>query len=382
VSFQSCLRPLYLIHFFVIFLALSFAFFLLFCHSQHDRLVPKQAENRSQKKQGSVLACSLLYTDKLNMFIKKDLRKIPTILADAASDEAEMETDETTKHSLTDLPLQRRKAEFDGNVKILCQPSNAPALRKLKSLSLYDCEIVDLTGIGLCENLVHLNVGRNPIQDLPKTDFAQLSSLETLCLDDCDISGPLPEAITSLRMLQELRMANNKITEIPDTISNLQQLTVLGLDNNRLTALPDALTTLSNLKTLLLRSNELTVLPDNLPNMISLELLHVSSNKLTALPDSLVECLSLTHIYANSNQLKTVPAGLETLPELKHLNLSHCKIEFLTCEFFRSFGHPNSDGLCIAATSKVLLTGNPVLKKDEDDNVGMEDVAEEDTSGD
>ena len=45
------------------------------------------------------------------MFIKKDLRKVPTILADAAAlkDEAEMETDDDTKQKqlLTDLPLQR-----------------------------------------------------------------------------------------------------------------------------------------------------------------------------------------------------------------------------------------------------------------------------------
>lgn len=323
------------------------------------------------------------------MFIKKDLRKIPTILADAASvDEAEMETADETKKSLTDLPLQRRKAEFKGNVKILCQPSNAPALLELKSLSLYDCDISDLTGIGLCENLLDLNVGRNPIQELPK-DFAQLSSLQTLCVDDCDIAGPLSEAITGLRMLQELRMANNKITEIPVSVSNLQQLTVLCLDNNCLTTIPNALTTLSNLKTLLLRSNELTELPDNMPNLISLKLLHVSSNKLEALPDSLVECLSLTHIYANSNPLlKTVPAGLETLPDLKHLNLSHCQIDELTTSFFQTFGQPNADGVCTknttgsTSTCKVLLMGNPVLKtNNEVDDVEMDDV-DDDSSAD
>jgi Leucine-rich repeat (LRR) protein len=311
------------------------------------------------------------------MFIKKDLRKIPIILADAAAtDEATMETSEQTKcQRLADLPLQRRKAEFQGSVKILCQPANAPALLQLKSLSLYDCEIIDLTGIGLCENLVSLNVGRNPVTELPAADFAKLSWLETLCLDDCKLEGRLPVAITCLYNLLELRMANNKITEITDEIRNVRQLTVLGLDRNSLVALPDAVTELLNLQTLLLRSNQLTALPADLPNMISLKLLHVSSNKLSALPDNLAECTSLTHVYANSNAFTQLPVNMERLlPGLLHLNVAHCQIDSLRTDFYRSFGKPNQDGVCTDSSCKVLLTGNPVLKKEDNTDVTMDDV--------
>lgn len=302
------------------------------------------------------------------MFIKKDLRKIPTILAKSAwADEAETATSESTKQPQTELHLQRRKAEFRGSVKILCQPANAPALLHLKSISLYDCEIHDLTGVGLCHNLVSLNVGRNPVKELPTADFENLSSLESLCLDDCQLEGCLPAAITCLYNLSELRIASNMITEIPDEICNLRQLTIFGLDNNHLVALPEAVTELLNLHTLLLRSNHLSNLPENLPNMNSLKLLHVSSNQLLALPDSLAECTFLTHIYANSNPALTqLPLNIETLPELKHLNVSHCQIDHLNTDFYRTFGKPNQYGVCTAANCKVLLTGNPVLKKDND----------------
>ena len=89
------------------------------------------------------------------MFIKKDLRKIPHILADAApADEQTPRVDENAakrvkRDVLTELKLARRKAEFQGSLSVLCQPSNAPSLQNLVSLSVYDCDIKSLDGIGL-----------------------------------------------------------------------------------------------------------------------------------------------------------------------------------------------------------------------------------------
>jgi len=234
---------------------------------------------------------------------------------------------------------------------------------QLNSLSLYDCEISDLTGVGLCENLVSLNVGRNPINLIPADDFDKLEHLETLCLDDCQLEGPLPSAITGLSNLKELRMANNRITDLTDDITKLSQLEVLSVDNNCLALVPDALTELQNLKTLLLRSNQLTSLPD-MRGMISLLLLHVSSNQLTELPDTLNEVGSLTHIYCNSNQLTELPMGIETLPDLKHLNAANNAIDLLQTMFLDKFGAtPDEDGVLRGKKCKVLLTGNPVLKR-------------------
>jgi hypothetical protein len=75
------------------------------------------------------------------MFIKKDPRKIPTILADASkkskNDSNGMNDDASSSSKLIDLPLQRRKSEFRGSFKILCQPSNTPSLCQLQSLSHY-----------------------------------------------------------------------------------------------------------------------------------------------------------------------------------------------------------------------------------------------------
>lgn len=320
------------------------------------------------------------------MFIKKDLRKIPTILSDASKSSSKNDNNknDADKSSLIDLSLQRRKAEFRGTVKILCQPSNAPSFCQLKSLSLYDCEIHSLQGIGMLETLETLNAGRNPLTDLPD-DFIQLLNLKVLWLDDCSLEGTLPTLICELSQLQELRVSNNQLTAIPAEIQLLQNLQILGLDRNRLETIPTQIQSLKKLTHLLLRQNGLKELPDIDYHLDKLQILHVSSNQLTSLPVTLFQqCPRLTHVYANSNKLTNVAtdviATFELLQDLQHVTLAHNGIEYLPSDFWRTFGKPDQDGVChlvkrattddnndnnAADDSKctVALRGNPVVKQ-------------------
>ena len=65
------------------------------------------------------------------MFIKKDLRKIPEILNDKTDDR-------------TSLKLSKRKYEFQGSVKLICNTNSINMLRDLKSLNAYGNEISNL----------------------------------------------------------------------------------------------------------------------------------------------------------------------------------------------------------------------------------------------
>jgi hypothetical protein len=103
------------------------------------------------------------------MFIKKDLRKIPTmrsmiVRTRGYDDEAAAtltldggNNNVTTKYVKHTEPLKSLKSawwkhEFQGSVKILCEPSKwsryIPKLRQLELLNLYDCNISNLDGIG------------------------------------------------------------------------------------------------------------------------------------------------------------------------------------------------------------------------------------------
>ena len=179
------------------------------------------------------------------MFIKKDLRKIATILDDAVDcntyekennedNENEHENNEandndnTNKNKikrlkreepLTVLRLGRRKQEFNGTVQVLCAPTHIPKLKFLHTINLYECNISNLNGFGpmfhvASPNLETINLGRNPIETIPD-DFADVSpSLKHLWLDDCSLSGEFPRPLLLLKNLVTLRLPNNNITHL------------------------------------------------------------------------------------------------------------------------------------------------------------------------
>ena len=251
--------------------------------------------------------------------------------------------------------LGRRQHEFQGSVRILCQPKYQPALQHLETLSLYDCQISSLEGIGMlecCPQLSSLNMGRNPLTQVPEEITRLAPSLKELLLDDCALAGPFPACLLEMENLEMLRMSNNQLTTLPADISKLSKLEVLALDRNLLTSIPYELQYLTDLKTLLLRHNQLRELPEGVPGsaLLNLTLLHISSNQLTKLPDSLVDCSSMTHLYANGNQLKELPFGMERLANLQRLNLSHNQIDYLPTDFRDAFGEPDvtsPEGLCV-----------------------------------
>ena len=326
------------------------------------------------------------------MFVKRDLRKIPEILSACLpnnddDDETKNEIATTTGGGvLKELRLARRPAEFNGTISILCQPQLAPALTHLQALSLYDCNISNLDGIGFfgspppletdtsnqsgnsccCPNLMELNLGRNPLTKLPSELSLLKGSLKILWCDDCNLSGPLPDCLYELDKLETLRMTNNKISELSNT--KIQKwkhsMKVLSLDGNELVHLPLEMTNLTTLNTLLLRNNKLKSLPEGLPgpSMSNLSFFHISSNELTSLPTSIIHCTSLEKVYLNGNKISNLPPGFaKQLSKLSHLNLTNNSIsEDLPQDFTNRFGFPDKhSGQCTKVST--AITPSPFL---------------------
>ncbi|KAL2337935.1 hypothetical protein Fmac_012381 [Flemingia macrophylla] len=95
--------------------------------------------------------------------------------------------------------------------------------------------------------------------------FDGLRSLQILCLKDCSKLFELPDNISVLSQLQELRIDGSNVKRLPKSIENLQKLEIISLENcNELQYLPKlpslikylgainctSLVTVSNLKTL------------------------------------------------------------------------------------------------------------------------------------
>ncbi len=223
-------------------------------------------------------------------------------------------------------------------------------------------EIVNtLSGVSRCEdvtadhlaNLITLDLGRRNINSLKAGDFAGLSKLQNLYLQNNRLTDLPATLFNDLSNLQNLYLQQNRLTDLPATLFNgLSELQTLNLYGNALTSLPATLFNglsklrvlnlgangnikdksltmpatlfngLSNLESLDLTHNHLTSLPATLLNGLSnLQGLDLSDNHLTSLPATLLNSLSnLESLDLSDNHLTSLPATLlNGLSKLKHL---------------------------------------------------------------
>ena len=264
------------------------------------------------------------------MFIKRDQRKIPQILADPEDERSS-------------LLLSKRNHEFDGNLALLCKESNIKHLKNLKVLNLYENQLRSIDGIGLLAKspLEDLNLGNNQLTTLP-VDMGDLNFLKKIWLDDNHLDD-FPVVLCSIKSLEELRLSGNQLTYIPQSINALSNLKSLALDNNKIDDFPRGILDLPLLESLWLRQNLMQELPENLNVLTKLQTLSVSSNQLAALPTCLHSMSSLRNIYANANKITWVETEISALPALEKLNLANNKLTSLPMAWNDTWGKYNEE---------------------------------------
>mmetsp|Transcript_36810 Transcript_36810/g.85973 ORF Transcript_36810/g.85973 Transcript_36810/m.85973 type:complete len:311 (-) Transcript_36810:256-1188(-) len=305
------------------------------------------------------------------MFIKKDLRKIPAIIADLSRTDDTVQSPPSIPGRRDVLDLSRRPSEFSGRISALS--SRLPSLptgdlRNLRLLNLYASGITNLEGIARLADalpgLEALHLGGNPVRDLPSEmrPLVFRHNLEDLWLEDCEIEL-LPECLsateeTSASSFIALRLTGNKLSgsldDGPCPLGSLPtSLRTLALDRNNLgPTLSSGIAALINLEVLHLRQNDLTELPDCFAPLQSLTVLHLSSNRLVSLPDSITQCISLTELYVNGNRLTDLPVGMEGIEGLRKLYAQDNKIVALDESFAHRFGLPEGE---VGACTKVNI---------------------------
>ena len=264
------------------------------------------------------------------MFIVRDNRKVSTIIAEDGE-------------TLTELKLARRGSEFKGALNVLCYRGVAKRLRNLEYVSVYNCGLRSLNGIGYLAStpLRRLNLGNNALGEAavdgdPLRELKSLPALQELWLEGNGLRA-CSNAFQFLTALRVLRLSNNALGSLalPDEgehvdggapgewIATLSALEELAVDSNGLAALPASICSLKALRSLVARNNALSALPSPLP--ATLVHLNVSSNKLTALGSELQTLRSLTELYANSNAITSIAKEVAALASgaLKTLNLAN-----------------------------------------------------------
>ena len=193
----------------------------------------------------------------------------------------------------------------------------------------------------------------SPITALAAGDFAGLTSLIALRLNNNSLTT-LPDGVfAGLTALRTLRLDDNRLTTLPDGVfAGLTALRTLRLEDNFLATLPDGVFAgLTALRMLTLQRIRLTTLPAGVfDGLTELTTLGLYENLLTRLPAGVFDGLTeLTTLYLYDNRLTTLPAGVfDGLTALEALNLSDNFLTTLPAGVFAE----------LTALTGLSLTGN------------------------
>ena len=81
---------------------------------------------------------------------------------------------------------------------------------------------------------------------------------------DYELSGDIPDGLSSLSELIDLFLNANQLTSIPNDIGNLTNLNLLELGGNQITSIPGSIGNLNNLEWFYIYNNQLTYLPEQI----------------------------------------------------------------------------------------------------------------------
>ena len=175
--------------------------------------------------------------------------------------------------------------------------------------------------------ITSLDLSDEGITSLQSGDFAGLTGLAQLVLEDNELTGLPSDLLDDLSALDKLNLKNNDLSALSaGDFDDLGSLSELYLGGNRLSAVPaDVISGLSGLEILGLADNQLSALgPDDFSGLSSLEVLFLGGNQLSSLPADVFSGLSaLQELWLGDNQLTSLPHGVFSgLSALAALNLS------------------------------------------------------------
>ena len=168
-------------------------------------------------------------------------------------------------------------------------------------------------------NLIHLNVSRNRLSQLPTNMHLFLKYLEFIDLSNNNIIA-LPQTLCQLSYLRVINIANNKLSEIVGDCFP-PSIVKLNLSSNRLQRVKNEFCReCSNLQVLNLNDNQLKYLPLDIGFLVSLRSLLLCRNRLMEIPSMICSLKNLETILLDYNKnLTALPRNLHLMSKLKEL---------------------------------------------------------------
>ncbi|XP_078166331.1 uncharacterized protein LOC144560986 [Carex rostrata] len=187
-------------------------------------------------------------------------------------------------------------------------------------------------------NLTELDLSYNSMLSGQLPVFKKQSVLQYLSLEYTNFTGLLPDSIGNLQYLSVLRLFNcNFYKEIPPSITNLTRLQDLNLDSNRLTGtIPMSFFTHPSLEYLVLSNNQLSgYLPEFLNGSSILAFIYIDHNNLQGqlsisrfiMHNKYLDSLDLSNNKLSITEDKNHKDSFYvSLPQLGYLGLGSCNL--------------------------------------------------------
>ncbi|CAF3925674.1 unnamed protein product [Rotaria sordida] len=179
-------------------------------------------------------------------------------------------------------------------------------LTRLNFLEISQCPIIESLSedIGKLINLSTLTLTSNKLRCLPD-QMKNLENLRHLDLSNNQLNQLNKDLFLKLNHLETLNLSNNLLEDLPPfSPENNKKIAIINLSNNQLQTLPDFPQQLENLSQIDLSSNQFEHFPDTLLQLNSLKIIIMDSNQLTNIPSQLSQLHRLKEIRFKSNPLK------------------------------------------------------------------------------
>ena len=173
-------------------------------------------------------------------------------------------------------------------------------------------EKLEINNIGINDSLTKLNFkNTTPLLNLktliiePELASVPSSILVQSNLEFLSIQASIPDAIGNLTNLTHLHMRfqSSKINSIPNTMSDLVNLEELKLDYNAISSINSWIGNLTKLQHLNMGFNEITSIDNSIGNLTELNYLDLRFNQLTELPQEIMnlnDTLKNLHLEGNN----------------------------------------------------------------------------------
>jgi len=206
----------------------------LLCFANQIKTVPKELANAKKLKT-------------LNLFNNK-IMKLPPELGQLS----ELEEVNLAANKMMQLPKEiftswSKVKILSANDNNLVKLGSLAPLVALQELRLFGNNLEAMPEFDSAPELEILEIHKNRISEVPADYFTKMPGLKRLVLNT-NMLTTLPESISACTKLQQLQVAENKLTSLPDVAYSADLETLFVQDNPDLTSLPKGLTKCAGMK--------------------------------------------------------------------------------------------------------------------------------------